>query len=83
MTLESDGGVDFTGTYYTAPGGMSAPLVGILSESDGACGWTVTWPKGYYPSNSATSWVANVKSNTRMMSDRSYSNFVLFYPFMG
>lgn len=62
MTIESDGKGGFIGTYYTAPGGMYAKLVGLLGSPNGAFGWTVSWPKGNYPSNSATSWVANLKT---------------------
>ena len=60
MTIESDGGDGFTGTYHTAPGGMSAKLVGLLGTPGGAFGWTVCWPKGNYPASSSTSWAADI-----------------------
>ena len=61
MTFQIDGNGDITGLYHTAPGGMTAKLAGRIDLlGGGAFGWTVAWPKGNYPSNSATSWVANI-----------------------
>jgi hypothetical protein len=64
MKFELDGTTGImSGTYHTAPGGMTAKLTGRFDPSGpGAIGWTVSWPKGNYPSSSETSWVANVKN---------------------
>lgn len=61
MVLKADGNGNLTGTYYTSPGKMSAPLSGRYDPTGGsAFGWTVSWPKDQYPSNSTTSWAANI-----------------------
>lgn len=63
MTLNFDDitGI-ITGTYHTAPGGMTAALIGKYNLA-GALpfGWTVAWPKEKYPTGSQTSWVATAK----------------------
>ncbi len=63
MTFEADGATgNLIGTYNTAPGGMSAPLIGKFNpKGPGAFGWTVSWPSSQkYPNTSETSWVANI-----------------------
>jgi len=63
MTFSMDGNNGImSGVYHTAPGGMTAPLIGRFNpKGPGAFGWTVSWPTSpNYPSTSETSWVANV-----------------------
>lgn len=60
MELKLDGKGNITGSYHTAVGEMTASLAGRYDKEGGnAFGWNVAWPKGKYPSNSSTSWVAN------------------------
>lgn len=60
MELKIDDKGNIIGSYHTAVGEMTAPLSGRYDKEGGdAFGWSVAWPKDKFPSNSATSWVAN------------------------
>jgi hypothetical protein len=60
MELKLDAKGNITGSYHTKVGKMTAPLAGRYDKEGGdAFGWTVSWPKDKFPSNSATSWAAN------------------------
>ena len=61
------------GTYHTAPGGMTAPLLGLFDPSGvGAFGWTVSLAKRNSPSSSQQAGLQMLKPLTVLSQFRTH-----------
>ena len=67
MIFKTDPNGNITGTYHTAVGKMTGELRGRYDVNGGkSFGWNATWPidPPKYPTNSSTSWVADLDTTT-------------------